>query len=86
MRCGNVMSEPWLPVTAGRIAAYELTNEPNICIPGEKYAEYVKIAGRAIREAAPGTIVVGGGITSDFGGSAGGIPESTRGIKGIGGL
>ena len=55
----------------GRIAAYELTNEPNICIPGEKYAEYVKIAGRAIRDAAPGTIVVGGGITSDFGGSAG---------------
>ncbi len=55
----------------GRIAAYELTNEPNICVPGKDYADYIKIAGKEIRRADPGAIVVGGGITSDFGGIAG---------------
>ncbi len=53
---------------AGRIAAYEITNEPNIVIPAEPYADYVKTASREIRRNDPAALVIGGSVTTDFGG------------------
>lgn len=53
---------------AGRITAYEITNEPNIVIPAEPYADYVKTASREIRRNDPAALVIGGSVTTDFGG------------------
>ena len=55
----------------GAIAAYEITNEPNIVIPAENYVEYVKLAAREIKEADPGALVIGGCLTADYDGKLG---------------
>ncbi len=51
-----------------RVIGYELTNEPNIVIPAERYAEYVKQAAGEIRKADPTALIVGGCVTTDYGG------------------
>ncbi len=55
----------------GKIAAYEITNEPNIVIPAEHYVEYVKIAAEEMRKADPEALVVGGCLTADYDGKLG---------------
>ena len=55
----------------GRIAAYEITNEPNIVIPAESYVEYVKLAAEEIRKADPEALVIGGCLTADYDGKLG---------------
>lgn len=52
----------------GKIAAYELTNEPNITIRAEDYVEYVKIAAQEIRKADPAALVIAGSLTADYDG------------------
>lgn len=52
----------------GKIAAYEITNEPNITIPAEHYVKYVKIAAEEIRKADPKALVIGGCLTADYDG------------------
>lgn len=55
----------------GRIAAYEITNEPNIVIPAEHYVEYVKLAAEEIRREDPEALVIGGCLTADYDGKLG---------------
>ena len=55
----------------GKIAAYEITNEPNIVIPAENYVEYVKIAAGEIRKYDPSAMVIGGCLTADYDGKLG---------------
>lgn len=55
----------------GKIAAYEITNEPNIVIPAEHYVEYVKIAAGEIRKADPSALIIGGCLTADYDGKLG---------------
>jgi hypothetical protein len=55
----------------GKIAAYEITNEPNITIRAEDYVEYVKIAAQEIRRADPAAQVIGGSLTADYDGKLG---------------
>lgn len=53
----------------GKIAAYEITNEPNIALPGAKeYIPYLKSAAQIIKRNDPDALIIGGGITTDYGG------------------
>ena len=52
----------------GKIQAYELSNEPNICVAAEKYAELSKSAAEIIHRIDPAAVVVGGCITEDYNG------------------
>ena len=53
----------------GQIAAYEITNEPNIALPSAKeYIPYLKSAAQIIKRNDPDTLIIGGGITTDYGG------------------
>lgn len=53
----------------GKIAAYEITNEPNIALPGAKeYIPYLKSAAQILKQNDPDTLIIGGGITTDYGG------------------
>ena len=53
----------------GRIPAYEITNEPNIALPGAKeYIPYLISSGKIIKKYDPSAAVVGGSITTDLGG------------------
>ena len=53
----------------GQIAAYEITNEPNIALPGAKeYIPYLKSAAQIIKRNDPDALIIGGGLTTDYGG------------------
>lgn len=53
----------------GKIAAYEITNEPNIALPSAKeYIPYLKSAAQIIKRNDPAALIIGGGITTDYGG------------------
>lgn len=54
----------------GKIAAYEITNEPNIALPSAReYVPYLKSAAETIRKYDPDALVIGGGLTTDYGGT-----------------
>ncbi len=54
----------------GKIAAYEITNEPNIALPSAKeYVPYLKSAAETIKKHDPSALIIGGGLTTDYGGS-----------------
>lgn len=52
----------------GRVAAWEIMNEPNLWLEPEQYLAYVKAAAAAIRAADPAAKVVGICATGDLGG------------------
>ena len=53
----------------GKIAAYEITNEPNIALPSAReYIPYLRSASEIIRKCDPETLVIGGGLTTDYDG------------------
>ncbi len=54
----------------GRISAYEITNEPNICITGRAYSRYLIAAAERIRKNDPRALIVGGGVTTDYNGES----------------
>lgn len=54
----------------GLIQAYEITNEPNICITGKAYSAYLIPAADIIRRNSPGALVIGGGVTTDYNGKS----------------
>jgi len=53
----------------GKIPAYEITNEPNIALPSaNEYIPYLQSSTRIIRQLDPAALIVGGSVTTDFGG------------------